>query len=217
MPAHPISLSRRLYKVLAVRSAFHLPQHFKEPDMNAFPLRNFIALPVVALALAGAAMAADIQTTPVQNAQVDDFAAGKKAIDAKNWSEAVSSFNKVVAKNPKNADAYNYLGYSNRWLGQLRRGLRRLRQGAGAGPQAQGRAGVFGRRLPEDPPEGPGRRPAGEAAGDLRRLRRNARPGQGRGGIQAGGEVSAYSRARPAVAARRAQWPFCRRLPSAHA
>jgi Flp pilus assembly protein TadD len=30
----------------------------------------------------------------------------------------VSSFNKVVAKNPKNADAYNYLGYSNRWLGK---------------------------------------------------------------------------------------------------
>jgi Flp pilus assembly protein TadD len=30
----------------------------------------------------------------------------------------VSSFNKVVAKNPKNADAYNYLGYSNRWMGK---------------------------------------------------------------------------------------------------
>ncbi len=58
---------------------------------------------------------------PVQNAQIDDFAAGQEAIDAKNWSEAVSSFNKVVAKNPKNADAYNYLGYSNRWLGSTTR------------------------------------------------------------------------------------------------
>lgn len=86
--------------------------------MTTFSLRNFIALPLVALALAGAALAADIQTTPVQNAQIDDFAVGKKAIDAKNWSEAVSSFNKVVSKNPKNADAYNYLGYSNRWLGR---------------------------------------------------------------------------------------------------
>jgi Flp pilus assembly protein TadD len=86
--------------------------------MTTFSIRNFIALPVIALALAGAAVAADIQTTPAQNAQIDDFAAGKKAIDARNWSEAVSSFNKVVAKNPKNADAYNYLGYSNRWLGK---------------------------------------------------------------------------------------------------
>lgn len=81
-------------------------------------IRTLIAVPVMALAFAGAALAADIQTTPVQNAQNSDFAAGKKAIDAKNWAEAVSSFSKVVAKDPKNADAYNYLGYSNRWMGK---------------------------------------------------------------------------------------------------
>lgn len=86
--------------------------------MNTFSIRNFVAFPVIALALAGAALAADIETTPAKNAQVDDFTAGKKAISAKNWSEAVSSFNKVVAKDPKNADAYNYLGYSNRWMGK---------------------------------------------------------------------------------------------------
>jgi Flp pilus assembly protein TadD len=86
--------------------------------MNVFSISSFIAWPVLAFALAGAAVAADIQTTPVQNAQMDDFAAGKKAIDTKNWAEAVNRFNKVVTKNPRNADAYNYLGYSNRWLGK---------------------------------------------------------------------------------------------------
>ena len=86
--------------------------------MNAFSIRSFIALPVLGLAFAGAALAADFQTTPVQNVQIDDFAAGKKAIDAKNWAQAVSSFSNVVAKNPKNADAYNYLGYSSRWMGK---------------------------------------------------------------------------------------------------
>jgi len=86
--------------------------------MNAFSIRHFIALPVLGLALAGAALAADIQTMPAQNAQLDDFAAGKKAMEAKNWAQAVSSFSKVVAQNPKNADAYNYLGYSSRWLGK---------------------------------------------------------------------------------------------------
>jgi len=86
--------------------------------MNTLTLRHFIALPILGFALAGAALAADIQTTPVENARIDDFAAGKKAIDAKNWAEAASSFSKVVAKNPKNADAYNYLGYSSRWLGK---------------------------------------------------------------------------------------------------
>ena len=86
--------------------------------MNTLTLRKLIALPILSLALAGAALAADIQTTPVENAQVDDFSIGKKAIDAKNWSLAVSSFSKVVAQNPKNADAYNYLGYSSRWMGK---------------------------------------------------------------------------------------------------
>ncbi len=85
--------------------------------MNAFSIRYFLALPMLGLALAGAVLAADIQTTPVQNAQIDDFAAGKKAVDAKNWAQAVISFNKAVAQNPKNADAYNYLGYSSRWMG----------------------------------------------------------------------------------------------------
>lgn len=86
--------------------------------MHTFSIRNFIAWPVLALVLASAALAADIQSTPVQNAQIDDFAVGKKAIDAKNWTQAVNSFSKVVAQNPKNADAYNYLGYANRWLGK---------------------------------------------------------------------------------------------------
>lgn len=86
--------------------------------MNRFSIRNFIALPVLGLVLAGAVLGADIQTTPVHNARIDDFAAGKRALDAKNWAEAASSFGKVVARNPTNADAYSYLGYSNRWLGK---------------------------------------------------------------------------------------------------
>ncbi len=80
-------------------------------------IRHFVALPLLSLALLVAAHAAPSESTPVQNAQLDDFAAGKKAIDAKNWSQAVSSFSKVVAQDPKNADAYNYLGFANRWLG----------------------------------------------------------------------------------------------------
>lgn len=86
--------------------------------MKALTLRHFLALPILSLALASTAMAADIQTTPVENARIDDFAVGKKAIDAKNWAQAVGSFSKVVAQNPKNADAWNYLGYSNRWMGK---------------------------------------------------------------------------------------------------
>jgi len=43
-----------------------------------------------------------------------NFAEGKKAIDAKDWPKAVELFQKVVAKNDKNADAFNWLGYATR-------------------------------------------------------------------------------------------------------
>ncbi len=86
--------------------------------MKDFSIRYLIALPMLGVVLAGAVVAAGIETTPMQNAPIDDFAAGKKAIDAKNWSEAANRFGKVIANNPRNADAYNYLGYSLRWLGK---------------------------------------------------------------------------------------------------
>ena len=89
--------------------------------MHRFTLRNAMArsaAAVLTLVIAGATIAADIQTTPVYNARNSDFDTGKKAIDAKNWAEAASNFAKVVAKDPKNADAYNYLGYANRWMGK---------------------------------------------------------------------------------------------------
>jgi Flp pilus assembly protein TadD len=83
-------------------------------------LRLLIALPLLSLSLvwATAAHAADTPTTPEENAKADDYAIGKKAVAAKNWTLAASSFKKVVADNPKSADGYNMLGYSNRWLGK---------------------------------------------------------------------------------------------------
>ncbi len=86
--------------------------------MSLITIRTIFLAPLLSLAMAGAAMAAPSEAAPLQNAQIDNFVAGKKAIDAKNWELAVASFDKVVAQDPKNADAYNYLGYSNRWLGR---------------------------------------------------------------------------------------------------
>ena len=80
--------------------------------------KSFITLLFLSVALAGSVLAADTATTPIENAKADDFAAGQKAINGKNWALAASSFKKVVAENPKNADAYNLLGYSSRWLGK---------------------------------------------------------------------------------------------------
>ena len=67
---------------------------------------------------AGQPLAADTPSVTEQVVAVDDMAAGRKALQSKNWALAASSFKKIVAENPKNADAYNLLGYSSRWLGK---------------------------------------------------------------------------------------------------
>ena len=67
----------------------------------------------------GVSLAAGIEVTPTENAVDADFAVGKKAIDAKDWNAAIAAFSKVVARNPANADAHNFLGYAYRWTGKM--------------------------------------------------------------------------------------------------
>ena len=78
-----------------------------------------IAFPLLSIAFAGSVLAADTTPTPTESAKFDDFAAGKKAINANNWTVAIDSFKKAVAENPKNADAHNLLGYSYRAVGKF--------------------------------------------------------------------------------------------------
>ena len=48
-----------------------------------------------------------------------NFAAGKQALEAKDWKAAVAAFTKAVEKEPSSADAHNLLAYSNRKSGNL--------------------------------------------------------------------------------------------------
>src|SRR5262245_12996760 len=48
-----------------------------------------------------------------------NIAAGRKAIDAKDYNAAVNYLTKAVQEEPNNADAENMLGYSYRKLGTL--------------------------------------------------------------------------------------------------
>lgn len=53
-----------------------------------------------------------------------DFTAGRSAIDKKDWAAAVALFTKVVAKSKDNADAYNWLGYAQRNMGDVQTALK---------------------------------------------------------------------------------------------
>ena len=49
------------------------------------------------------------------------LAAARADIKAKDWTKAISDLRKVIAANPKSADAYNLLGYSYRNAGNMDR------------------------------------------------------------------------------------------------
>ena len=67
----------------------------------------------VAMAMGGGSDAPAAKAAPAVPAD-PNFALGKAAIDAKEWAKAIGLFNVVVAKDPQNADAFNYLGFAYR-------------------------------------------------------------------------------------------------------
>ena len=62
--------------------------------------------------------AADTETSPAKNVASADYAAGKKAVEEKQWTVAADYFRRATLQDPKNADAWNMLGYSSRWAGK---------------------------------------------------------------------------------------------------
>jgi Flp pilus assembly protein TadD len=73
------------------------------------------------LALTPIAYAADTPSSPAPTPKPKDpdLEAGRQAITAQNWQLAIEDFNRAAARDPKNADAQNLLGYSWRKSGNL--------------------------------------------------------------------------------------------------
>src|SRR5579862_5934429 len=71
---------------------------------------------VLALAFSLPAAAMGTATPPAASS---DYTAGEKAVKEGRYKDAVEYLNKVVQREPDNADAHSYLGYSLRKLGDL--------------------------------------------------------------------------------------------------
>ena len=85
------------------------------------PVPSPIAITLVAALLAVGATtthAADTETSPAKNVASADYAAGKKAVEEKQWAVATDLFRRATLQDPKNADAWNMLGYASRWAGK---------------------------------------------------------------------------------------------------
>jgi predicted Zn-dependent protease len=93
-------------------------------------MRFLLSVTVTTLALSTAALAAggggggeSLGTSPAK--PVDpNFAQAKVAIEARNYAAALPLLQQVVARDPRNADAYNLMGYATRKSGDANGSLR---------------------------------------------------------------------------------------------
>jgi Flp pilus assembly protein TadD len=78
------------------------------------------------------------ETKPEAAASDPDYAAGKVALERKDWREAARRFGQAALRDPDNADLQNYLGYSYRNLGQLDAAFQHYRRALALNPRHRG-------------------------------------------------------------------------------
>ncbi|HET9650992.1 MAG TPA: tetratricopeptide repeat protein [Usitatibacter sp.] len=84
-------------------------------------MRKIAAASLTAIALlapAAAARADPVETDPDLAASDEDYAAGRKALQARDWPTAVARLSKAEVRNPDHADLHNDLGFAYRNLKQ---------------------------------------------------------------------------------------------------
>ena len=82
-------------------------------------LRTAAVLAVCLLLVPPVCLAVDTDDDPAAAKLDPDYAAGKKAIETKNWQTAIKLLNSAALRDTRNADIQNYLGYAHRNSGQM--------------------------------------------------------------------------------------------------
>jgi tetratricopeptide (TPR) repeat protein len=75
---------------------------------------------------------------PAAAALDPDYAAGKRAIEAKDWRAAVKALSSAALRDTRNADIQNYLGYAHRHLGDLTRAFAHYERALKLNPRHRG-------------------------------------------------------------------------------
>jgi len=102
-------------------------------------VRASIALLGLGLALLPAPALADPTDETPAGAQLDpDYAAGRAAIEARNWDVAIWALSSAALRDTRNADIQNYLGYAYRHTGQLDLAFKHYRRALQLNPRHRG-------------------------------------------------------------------------------
>ena len=92
----------------------------------------------IAVGVPGTMRADPSESDPKSIARDPDYIAGKWAIDAREWSEAVKRLDRAARRDPDNADLHNYLGFAYRNLGRLEPAFEHYRRALALNPQHRG-------------------------------------------------------------------------------
>ena len=96
-------------------------------------------LAVVWLAIGLGTAAADPTEDDTAAVQLDpEYAAGTRAIAAKNWAAAITALHSAALRDTRNADIQNYLGYAYRHAGQLDLAFRHYHRALQLNPRHRG-------------------------------------------------------------------------------
>jgi Flp pilus assembly protein TadD len=93
---------------------------------------------ILAAAVPLVAHADPVEEDPAAAALDPDFAAGKKAIEAKDWKAAIKSLSSAALRDTRNADIQNYLGYSYRNSGDLDAAFKHYEKALALSPRHRG-------------------------------------------------------------------------------
>ena len=83
-------------------------------------------------------LAADTDDGPAAARLDPDYAAGKQAIESKNWSAAIKSLSSAALRDTRNADIQNYLGYAYRNAGQIELAFKHYERALQLNPRHRG-------------------------------------------------------------------------------
>ena len=89
-------------------------------------------------AMTPVAVAEPYEDTPNAAARDPDYAAGKAAMEKKNWAEAVKRFHQAALRDPDSADLQNYLGFSYRNLKQMDLAFKHYKRSIELNPRHRG-------------------------------------------------------------------------------
>jgi len=101
------------------------------------PYRQLL-IATLTLSLAGPALAAGSSSSSTRSTTPSDYTQAVKAVKAQRFRQALDLLAKTVRAEPGNADAWNYIGFSNRKLNRLDKALAAYRKALAIDPEHRG-------------------------------------------------------------------------------